>query len=478
MLRPGSDDLEGLITQMEIMQSFVTPSEMLDRMDAGEEVSEEEMYAAACQQFVDRVEERHRQREHEREQQQQHEGEQGEQGQHEQAPSINLPFVTQPDPDPPSTEANSDSDPQDDEHSDSNGEGSAPSTGEQRAAEDDNGVLSSTQHAGGHEEQDTGDDIQQSMFRLHLASLTVERDVPNRPSLHVQARRNTAIADAPNAPAPDVVAPQAIAAINEANPPNIAEAHNAPAPDVVAPQAIAAVNEANSPNANVVVRSSYQQFPHSYYNKLRLMCSYGMLFPMPDNHAYLPMYWHHADLDPTLDRNDLIMFQNMIIPIFEHFLYQREDHFMSIRTDISEEDASQVFDDTALTALSPLLNLYKTRIRNSRSDAGVGGGGGGGGGDGGDGDDDYDDLPDDEEDEEDYMQEDGMLDEINESLQKSKKEHEAWSACLIVVNSLLHSHSGQGSLLRECHLDSRNKCRTFSEAMNELKKGHPVKVSS
>ena len=403
MLRPGSDDLEGLITQMEIMQSFVTPSEMLDRMDAGEEVSEEEMYAAACQQFVDRVEERHRQREHEREQQQQqHEGEQGEQGQHEQAPSINLPFVTQPDPDPPSTEANSDSDPQDDEHSDSNGEGSAPSTGEQRAAEDDNGVLSSTQHAGGHEEQDTGDDIQQSMFRLHLASLTVERDVPNRPSLHVQARRNTAIADAPNAPAPDVVAPQAIAA----------------------------VNEANSPNANVVVRSSYQQFPHSYYNKLRLMCSYGMLFPMPDNHAYLPMYWHHAELDPTLDRNDLIMFQNMIIPIVEHFLYQREDHFMSIRTDISEEDASQVFDDAALTALSPLLNLYKTRIRNSRSDAGVGGGGGGG--DGGDGDDDYDDLPDDEEDEEDYMQEDGMLDEINESLQKSKKEHEAWSACLII----------------------------------------------
>jgi hypothetical protein len=35
---------------------------MLDRMDAGEEVPEEEMYAAACQQFVDRVEERHRQR--------------------------------------------------------------------------------------------------------------------------------------------------------------------------------------------------------------------------------------------------------------------------------------------------------------------------------------------------------------------------------------------------------------------------------
>ena len=87
MLRPGSDDLEGLITQMEIMQSFVTPSEMLDCIDAGEEVPEEEMYAAACQQFVYRVEERHRQREHEREQQQQqHEGEQGEQGQHEQAP--------------------------------------------------------------------------------------------------------------------------------------------------------------------------------------------------------------------------------------------------------------------------------------------------------------------------------------------------------------------------------------------------------
>lgn len=155
MLRPGSDDLEGLITQMEIMQSFVTPSEMLDRMDAGEEVPEEEMYAAACQQFVDRVEERHRQREHEREQQQQHEGEQGEQGQHEQAPSINLPFVTQPDPDPPSTEANSDSDPQDDEQSDSNGEGSAQSTGEQRGAEED-GVLSGTEHAGGHDEQDAG----------------------------------------------------------------------------------------------------------------------------------------------------------------------------------------------------------------------------------------------------------------------------------------------------------------------------------
>jgi hypothetical protein len=473
MLPPGSDDLEGLITQMEIMQSFITPSEMLDRMDAGEQIPEEEMYAAACQQYVDRVEERHRQRcEREREQQQQHEGEQGEQGGHEQAPSFNLPFVTQPDPDPtnPSTDADdSDFEPQDDEQSDSNGEGSAQSTGEQRGAEED-GVLSI---------DEPGDDLQQSMFRLHLASLTVQRDVPNRPSLHVHARcRNAAIADvAPNAPAPDV-APGDIAAVNEANPPNANDAPNAPAPDVVAPQDIAAINEANPPNANVEPRSSYRQYPPSYYNKLRLMNSYGMLFPMPDNPAYLPMYWHHADLDPTLDRNNLISFQNMVLPIFQHFLYQRQDHFMSIRTDISEEDASQVFDGAALTALSPLLYLYRTRIRNSRNDSGVGGGGGG---DGGDGDDDYNDLPDDEDDEddeEDHNMQDGMLNEINESLQKYKKDHEAWSACLIVVNSLLNSHASQGSLLRECHLDSRNTCRTFSEAMNELKKGYSVKVSS
>jgi hypothetical protein len=57
MLQPGSNDFEGLVNQMQIMQSFIAPSEMLDRMDQGEQIPPEDIYAAAAQQYVDRVEE-------------------------------------------------------------------------------------------------------------------------------------------------------------------------------------------------------------------------------------------------------------------------------------------------------------------------------------------------------------------------------------------------------------------------------------
>jgi len=80
MLQPSSDDFEGLVNQMQIMQSFIAPSEMLDRMDQGEQIPPEDIYAAAAQQYVDRVEE------------------QRAQAQPQPPPARNLPFVTQPDP--------------------------------------------------------------------------------------------------------------------------------------------------------------------------------------------------------------------------------------------------------------------------------------------------------------------------------------------------------------------------------------------
>jgi len=167
----------------------------------------------------------------------------------------------------------------------------------------------------------------------------------------------------------------------------------------------------------------------------------------------------------------LITFQNKIIPIIEQF-FNQENH--TLRTNITEEDASEVFDNATLSSLAPLLNVYRARLRNAKS---VGGGGGGGDYDGGDGDDDFDDLPDDDDEGDGQDDDDQMLNEMKATLKKHKERHEAFSACQIVVTSLLSSHATQGSLLRQCHLDARNVCRTYSEALTQLRIGRQVKVS-
>lgn len=438
MLQPGSDDFEGLVNQMQIMQSFIAPSEMLDRMDRGEQIPPEDIYAAAAQQYVDRVEE------------------QRAQAQPQPPPARNLPFVTQPDPHEPDPDDSDDS-----EHVLEEDPGN-DSDEEQHDEENQSDGEEHIDEAQSVPEEEQGDQaLSQSMFRLYLASLTVQRDFPNHPSLHLEAaQRNIVNPRAQDDPAASLVqnlSPEAAAQV---------AAVDSILAGIDEAQADATARRSTSQSPN------HRQLPTAQYNRLSLMTSHGMLFPMPDNLAYLPMYQRHSQTGPLLDREDLITFQNKIIPIIEQF-FNQENH--TLRTNITEEDASEVFDNATLSSLAPLLNVYRARLRNAKS---VGGGGGGGDYDGGDGDDDFDDLPDDDDEGDGQDDDDQMLNEMKATLKKHKERHEAFSACQIVVTSLLSSHATQGSLLRQCHLDARNVCRTYSEALTQLRIGKQVKVSS
>ena len=452
MLQPGSDDFEGLVNQMQIMQSFIAPSEMLDRMDRGEQIPPEDIYAAAAQQYIDRVEE------------------QRAQAQPQPPPARNLPFVTQPDPHEPDPDDSDDSEHVLEENSGSN-ENMESDEEQQHDKENQSKGEEHIDEAQSVPEEEQGDQaLSQSMFRLYLASLTVQRDFPNHPSLHLEAAQRSSAADTVNPHAQDDAAAPPVQNSDHVDLSPEAAAQVAAVDSILAgieeAQADATARKSTSQSPN------HRQLPTAQYNRLSLMTSHGMLFPMPDNLAYLPMYQRHSQTGPLLDREDLITFQNKIIPIIEQF-FNQENH--TLRTNITEEDASEVFDNATLSSLAPLLNVYRARLRNAKS---VGGGGGGGDYDGGDGDDDFDDLPDDDDEGDGQDDDDQMLNEMKATLKKHKERHEAFSACQIVVTSLLSFHATQGSLLRQCHLDARNVCRTYSEALTQLRIGKQVKVSS
>jgi hypothetical protein len=453
-----------------VMQGFQPSSDIIAAAEHGEEVDEGAVLQLA--------EEQHQQR-----------------PQHQQpAPHLHqLNYITQAAPD--SSADDDDDRSADDKEEDDQGGAQGGEDNSQDPAVEPSATAATASNSG----EDTHS---ASLFTLFLASLNVQRDVPNRPSFAADSlEHSNAAALAIGPPTADTEAAANPSEVDEAA--RLQQGHQQG--EVSQPAASATTSSRGTlvqhlqqaprtvPNIHFHRHQQAAQsnnLPMSEYTYENLFGSNGMLFPMPTNSVYNSLYEAIIQATPSAFQGELRELLYQIDPIVT--LGFVPDSSILANWDAGCELA---VDPESVQKFRPVLKylagvLKKDKREQKKKQRGLGGGGGGGDDHGGDDDgyddddddDDYDDIPDDKDGND--PADDGSQPELFDRLRKEREKrqskrtaHQQYRLANIVLDYLLHYVSKQGVLLRQAHLIARNNARSMNEALAQMDDGKKINVS-
>jgi hypothetical protein len=351
-----------------------------------------------------------------------------------------------------------------------------------------------------------------SLFTLFLASLNVQRDVPNHPSFAADRQSGSdsvaALADGATVPA-ETEAPGNInrSAGAQQQPADSAAATPSRGSEIKGSgaQQQPAESAAATPSRGSLVEGLQQaprrtQFhrqqqpdqtrslPASDYTYESLFASNEMLFPMPTNSRYLNLY-------EDIVQNVPAAFRDEMWSLFGHVDSIVSLGFRPGTSLLSDWEATidnLAADPVLVKRFAPLLKYLATVIKKEKraqkkKHSGMGGGGGegddhGGDDDDDDDDDDYSDFPEEQDsnDPADDGSQPGLFKEMKKEREKRESKRMAFQQyrlANILLDYLLHHVSCQGLRLRQAHVISRSNARTMNEALAQITVGKKINVS-
>jgi hypothetical protein len=474
--------IDDQIHQYIIMQGFQPSSEAIDAVERGDEVNQDAIFQLA--------EEQHQQRPQPQQQNQQ--------------PAPNHPnFITQVAPE------DEEEDEEDEEEDNTDGVNLAQEPAVQP-------VIPPTASNPG---EDTH--LPSSLFTLFLASLNVQRDVPNRPSFPADRQSQSdyvaALDDCATVPA-ETEAPgnseinrsgaqqqpadSAAATPSRGSEINVSGAQQQPADSEAATPSRGSLVEGLQQAPTAIRRTQFHRQQQADQTRSLLACDYTyeslfasneMLFPMPTNSRYLNVYEDIVQNVPAAFRDELWSLFGHVDPIVS--LGFRPG--TSLLSDWEATIDNLAADPVLVKRFAPLLKYLATVIKKEKREqkkkhsSGMGGGGGegddhGGGddddGDDDDDDDDYSDFP--EEQDSNDPADDGSQPGLFEQLKKEREKRESkrmafqqYRLANILLDYILHHVSRQGLRLRQAHVISRNNARNMNEALAQITVGKKINVS-